>query len=170
MRSLFDDVSRVVGSPVSRREMVRLVGGTLGAAMFASLGLRAAALDEHPAEKPPNCGPHQTVCGKLCCENGRVCVDGICCPPGQINCNGKCCGGTCTNGKCCGKNTYYCGGVCCPNGVPCCNGKCCGSTSSVCLNGKCCLSGIVCNGVCCHPNDVCCDGRCVDKKVSKVKC
>lgn len=171
MNSLFDDVSRVIGSPVSRRKMLSLVGSAVGGAMFASLGLRATAFGAQTPENTAKCGPHQKACGKNCCDPDRVCVEGICCPPGQTNCNGKCCGGTCTDGVCCGKESHYCGGACCPDGIVCCNGKCCGSKSSVCFNGKCCLSGIICNGVCCQPNEICCDGkRCVDKHISPDRC
>lgn len=169
MNNLFDDVSRVIGSPVSRRKVLGMVGGAVGGAVLASLGLRAAAFGQETSENKPKCGPHQTPCGKICCDSVRVCVDGICCPPGHINCAGKCCGGTCTNGKCCGKDSHYCGGVCCPNGQICCNGKCCGSTAAVCHNGKCCISGNVCNGVCCQPNEICCKGKCVDKRMSPAK-
>jgi hypothetical protein len=172
MSSLFDDVSRVIGSSVSRRKMLGMVGGAVGGAVFASLGLRAAAFGAQSPQTAKKCPPDKTACGTNCCDPHQVCVDGeICCPPGHISCNGKCCGGTCTNGLCCGKNYTYCGGVCCPDGIVCCNGKCCGSTNAVCFNGKCCGSGIICNGVCCDPNEICCDGkRCVDKHESPIKC
>ena len=169
MSLLFDDVSRVIGSSVSRRKMLGMVGGAVGGAILASLGLKATAFgDESPAKK---CGPGLTPCGTNCCKSTQICADGICCAPSQINCNGKCCNGTCTNGVCCGKNLTYCGGVCCAAGIICCNGKCCNNPTAVCFNGKCCGSGIVCNGVCCNPNQVCCDGKkCVDKHESPIKC
>jgi hypothetical protein len=167
MNSIFDDVSRAIASPVSRRKVFGMVGGTLGGAVMASFGLRAAVFgQETPNNKTQKCGPHQFQCGNICCDSVRVCVDGICCPPGHIKCAGKCCGGTCTNGKCCGKNSYYCGGTCCPNENVCCNGKCCTSPKAVCLHNKCCISGIVCNGVCCMSNQFCCKGKCVDKRLS----
>jgi hypothetical protein len=168
MSFLFDDVSRVIGSPVSRRKMIGMVGGAVGGALLTSLGLRAAAGAQTPTTK---CPPGKTVCGAYCCSSDQVCLNGLCCPPDHVNCNGKCCGGTCNNGVCCGKNLTYCGGACCSEGIICCNGKCCGSTTAVCYNGKCCGSGIICNGVCCDPNQVCCDGKkCVDKHESPIKC
>jgi len=166
MSFLFDDVSRAIGSPVSRRKMLGMVGGTLGGAILASLGLRGAAFGQKTS-----CPKGETACGTTCCKSTQVCVDGICCPHGNVNCNGKCCSGTCTEGVCCGKNTTYCAGVCCAAGIVCCNGKCCGSTTAVCHNGQCCGSGIICNGVCCNPNEICCDGKCKDKKESPInKC
>jgi hypothetical protein len=171
MNSLFDDVSRAIGSPVSRRKMLGMVGGAVGGSILTSLGFRGAALAAQSSAAVTHCGPNHTVCGTNCCNSAEVCVNGICCPPGYINCNGKCCGGTCTNGICCGKNYTYCGGVCCPDGIVCCDGKCCGSTTATCYNGNCCGSGIICAGVCCDPNEICCDGkRCVDKHEYPIKC
>src|SRR5271157_3843161 len=101
MSFLFDDVSRAIGSPVSRRKMLGMVSGAVGGAILTSLGLRAAAFGAQ-TPKTTKCGPNHTVCGTNCCNSAEVCVNGICCPPGYINCNGKCCGGTCNNGICCG--------------------------------------------------------------------
>jgi hypothetical protein len=167
MSFLFDDLSRAIGSPVSRRKMIGMVSGAVGGAILTSLGLRAASF----AQPSTKCPPGKTVCGQYCCSSTQVCLNGLCCPTGYLNCNGKCCGGTCNNGVCCGKNLTYCGGACCSEGIICCNGKCCGSTTAVCYNGKCCGSGIICNGICCDPNQVCCDGKkCVDKHESPIKC
>src|SRR5271165_4018590 len=101
MSKLFDDVSRIIGSPVSRRKMLGLVGGAVGGAVLASLGLGEAYGDDH--DNKPKCGKHQIVCGRTCCDPGQTCCDGKCCGSKQVCCNGKCCspGQTCCNGKCC---------------------------------------------------------------------
>ena len=112
MSFLFDDVSRAVGSSVSRRKMLGMVGGALGGAMLASLGLRASAFGAEPPDSP-RCKAGYTPCGNSCCPPSKVCVNGICCPPGYTNCKGKCCGGTCYGSLCCGKDATLCGGKCC---------------------------------------------------------
>jgi hypothetical protein len=165
MSLLIDDVSRIIGSPVSRRKMLGMVGGTVGGALLASLGLRAAAFGAPP------CKAGDTACGTKCCTPSQVCMDGLCCAQGQTNCGGKCCSGTCTNGVCCKNSTFYCGGKCCASGLTCCNNVCCSYPGATCYNGKCCDSGIICNGVCCTTNQVCCDNKkCVDKHESPIKC
>jgi len=169
MSSLFDDVSRVIGSSVSRRKMLGMVGSAVGGAVLASLGLRGAAFGAESPDSPP-CKAGYTPCGSICCPPSKVCVNGICCPPGYTNCNGKCCGGTCYGSLCCGKNATLCGGKCCEPGLICCNGVCCSVPGSVCFNNKCCASGIVCNGVCCNTNSICCKGKCVDKHESPKNC
>ncbi len=121
MSAIFDDVSRIIASPVSRRKALALVGKATGGAVLAALGLGAAswaspspAYDdkghEHDDDKP-KCGRNQTVCGKTCCNSGQTC------------CDGKCCSGPCCNGKCCEKNQVCCDGKCLGQGVSK-NGKC----------------------------------------------
>jgi len=149
MSAIFDDVSRIIASPISRRKALALVGKATGGAVLAALGLGAAswaspspAYDdkghEHDDDKP-KCGPNQTVCGKTCCNSGQTCCDGKCCGSGQSCCSGKCCdpGQTCCNGKCCSG--------------PCCNGKCC-EKNQVCCDGKCLGQGVSKNGKC-RPDD-----------------
>jgi hypothetical protein len=164
MSFLFDDVSRVIGSSVSRRKMLGMVGGAVGGAMLASLGLRSTAFATVHCEKG------DTVCGKNCCPPSKVCMNGICCPPSDTNCGGSCCPGTCYGSLCCGKGATLCGGKCCAPGLVCCNGKCCSYPGAICFNGKCCDSAIVCNGVCCTTNQICCKGKCVDKHESPIRC
>jgi hypothetical protein len=92
MSNLFDDVARIVASPVSRRQAFRLVSGAVGGAVLASLGLGRAT--RALAKKVPatSCPPAQ-VCGTACCSASQFCA-------------------TCTNGgtKCCAKGT-----ICCTN-------------------------------------------------------
>jgi hypothetical protein len=137
---LFDDVSRMIASPVPRRQMLGMLGSALGGAMLASLGLRSAAFGQNPGV--PKCSS------------------------GQILCNGKCCSGTCQDGRCCEKNTTHCGFECCGGGLICCNGHCCTCRTAVCFDGFCCESGIVCAGKCCDLNQMCCKGKCVNKTMS----
>jgi hypothetical protein len=105
MNSLFDDVSRIVASPVSRRRALTLVGQATGGAVLAVLGLRATSWGFAP------CGAGQIVCA------------GKCCSPGETCCNNKCCAGPCCGGKCCEKHQVCCDGKCLGQGVSK-NGKC----------------------------------------------
>jgi len=100
MSTLFDDVSRIIASPVSRRKMLGLIGGAVGGAVLASFGLQAAALDEN--NNMPKCGTHQTLCGKTCCDPGHACCDGKCCGSKCVCCNGRCCDSddVCCDGRC----------------------------------------------------------------------
>ena len=154
MSNLIDDVSKIVASPVSRRNAVKLISRAAGGAVLAALSLRAvswglapSAFDEEGHDKDPDpkvkCGPSQTVCGKTCCNSNQTCCDGKCCTAGQ----------TCCDGKCCGSGQTCCSGKCCEPGQTCCNGKCC--------------AGPCCGGKCCEKHQVCCDGKCLGQGVSK---
>jgi len=99
MSSLFDNVSRIVASPVSRRQTFRLVGEALGGAALAALGLGSAS-----RLLAANCGKQTCTGSQTCCNNA------ICCNNTQV-----CCGLVGT--KCCNPGT-----ICCPKGgkVQCC--------------------------------------------------
>ena len=79
MSSLFDDVSRIVASPVSRRKMLGLVGGAVGGAVLASLGLSKTvdAFGDSGGGKS-KCPKGQTACGSACCTSSQVCSNGKC--------------------------------------------------------------------------------------------
>ncbi len=150
MSSLFDDISRVIASPVSRREAVRLIGGAAGGALLTALGFSKAAAWQGDSSEW-HCEKGLTVCGKSCCKSNQVCCKGQCCNPGQ----------ECKDGRCCNHGEVNCNGVCCAG--CCCAGKCCASPKAVCLNSVCCDSGVVCAGKCCAEKEFCVDGKC--KKV-----
>jgi hypothetical protein len=135
MSLLFDDISRAIASPVSRRKMLGTVGGMLGGALLAAFGLQSAAMGQK-AEKT-------CATGKYLC-NGNCCVEGTpCCGP-----------------HCCTSTSAVClNGACCESGIVC-GSTCCESTKAVCLNGACCGSGIVCAGKCCGTEEICVNGKC----------
>ena len=94
MKSFFDDISRIVASPIPRRRAMRLVAGGLAGAALAALGF------ERPAYAA--CASGTFACGTKCCN----CVTEQCC--GGTGCCAKgvdCCGTTCD--KCC-KSTEFC--------------------------------------------------------------
>ena len=102
MDKLFDDISRILASPVPRRKALRLFAGGVASALVAALGpMRGDALD--------NCGSGQTPCGTTPSGSQR------CCTPSQFCCN---------NAACCSRNVVCCGSKCCSPGDACVNNKC----------------------------------------------
>jgi hypothetical protein len=170
---LFDQVSRLLATPMPRRRVLRLLGSTLATATFA--GLRPGA-----ARAECFCGG-----GLKCCGNGGdQCCDPSwpCCPkagtPGFAACcapDEQCCGGCapsswtccppaagypfpCEPGEqCCGTDTL--GPLCCAPGSFCCPGggncapdgwHCCPTPGWSCPPGE----------RCCGPPDECCPFEC----------
>jgi hypothetical protein len=121
MSMLFDDVSRIIASRISRREALALVSRTAGGAVLAALGLGKTAWGLAP---PPYDDKHDRDDDKDKCKHGQVKCGGKCCAPRQTCCNGKCCSGPCCNGK-----------KCCESDEVCCNGRCVDKRAS--KNGKC---------------------------------
>jgi len=60
MKSFFDDISRIVASPIPRRRAMRLVAGGLAGAALAALGF------ERPAYAA--CASGTFACGTKCCN------------------------------------------------------------------------------------------------------
>jgi len=177
MNALLDDISRITASSISRREAFKLVGGAVGGALLAYLGVGRAsrglgAQDPNrcPHNRPVpcngNCYPSgYSCCGRTVCNTGQTCINGRCCPSAQV-CNGTCCPSDqrCISGNCC-PSARICSGTCCTSGQTCIDGKCCPSAQS--CNGvfgifgrTCCPSGqTCCNGRQCCPSGQCCDNR-----------
>ena len=111
MSLLFDDVSRVIASPVSRRKMLGMVGTAFGGAMLAALGLQPTALGQ---ATPENCPHGTTPCHGKCCEKGLICCAGKCCTSKKAKCmTSFCCeSGIVCAGKCCTENEFCHDGKC----------------------------------------------------------
>ncbi len=114
MNNLLDDVSPIVASPIPRRQAFKLLGGALGGAVLAALGLGSAT-----RLFADNCTP----LGATCCPSSGNCQK--CCSTGSQTC----CSGSAGNG-CCDKNQ-----ACCGNGTKCCQ------SNQVCCNQMCCTAG-----------------------------
>ena len=114
---LFDDLARILASPLPRRQALKLFSGALAAGVLGAVGVRRAAaqdalcppahvcgtncclLTEHcckPATRKPYCIKNtQICCGNTACGPHEVCCKTVCCAPGQ----------TCVNGRCSSSNT-----------------------------------------------------------------
>jgi len=146
MGALIDDISRLIASHVSRRQAFKMLTGSVGGAVLASLGFGRAARVLGAQISP-------------CPEHGVFCM-GRCFPPGR-----KCCGdrmmcdadqACCSNTHCCDKSTNCCGNSCCHNTRICCNGVCCNVRTPCCGNQCCPAPRSCCNGACCRPFSECC--------------
>ena len=135
----FDDLTRAFASGISRRQMLKLLGGgMLTLAGFGPTGSSSAAARDlytydrqgvrSPANQPSTCPENRSTCGDYCCLPGQECYDGVC---SDIL-----------------SDTYNCGGPGnkCPDGQYCVDGTC-----SLCLKGH----HVMCNGACCPENGTC---------------
>jgi hypothetical protein len=167
MSELFDDISRIVGSKIPRRQALRLIVRGLTGTTLAALNIRRSAGAVHESDAgiewigPTSYSPFQNLCsptaglgtvrerctpGKTVCEPGSP-VEARCCPSGQACCQ---LGG---NKFCCPANSLCVSGRCCPSGN---NGEICGASNIAC----CCPTNTVCcndnQGLCCQKKEQCC--------------
>ncbi len=162
MSALLDDIARITASSISRREAFRLVGGAVGGALLASLGLGRASrgwgapaggAQGNPEVACPQktcndhgtycCASYQTCCHGHCCTTEQTCTNNVCCPSGQTGCGGRCCASSrCCNGTtCCPSNQRCSNNVCCPTGLTGCGTTRCCLPGQVCCGSKCCSHG-----------------------------
>src|SRR5260221_7452254 len=121
----FDELTKSLATPTSRRQAVKTLAASAFGSMLAFSGLdRVFAMTGrcrpgltlchgkcvNTKTDPKNCG----VCGTMCVSG--VCFNGLCCPPGTINCNNSCCDGTCLNGTTCFPTGQAFGTTCVPSG------------------------------------------------------
>ena len=167
MNTLFDDIARIIASPVSRRQAVRLVSGAIGGAVLTSLGLArpfqagaAAAVTCPTGSSPCTNGTKSACCvndAQKCCKAGpdhsHPCVGAVC-PSGLAKdaaIAGGVGGGTAAtvaalaSSKGCPSGQSKCGSTCCPNSQTCCGGKNCCTPGTICCPGGgqalCCAAG-----------------------------
>ncbi|MBX3069219.1 MAG: hypothetical protein KF883_01825 [Thermomicrobiales bacterium] len=174
----FDDLTRVFASGVSRRSLVKWIGGVLGggAAVAVHQKTQAAGLGEDCTTNA-DCDPY-LLClsdgdGTSSCRNN--CQTGVdCSSSGDPSCCTRCCGGCDETGSCsaaCSVDGHLCqpgGGH--PYWFDCCSGTCddtahvclsCLATSHDCTSDAQCCSGTCESGGCCHIlGDTCPGGGC----------
>jgi hypothetical protein len=183
MSERFDDLSRAMAEPQSRRGVLKVFGGAALAAAAATM------LKPFRGDAVVQCSPGLAACGDGCCPAGQACLNasnGTCgCPSGTTACGANCCSGTSSDAStcCCPSGTTPCGIRCCASGVACidkANGVCgCPSGHTSCgsvANRTCCPAGVACGSAKCQPvgtftgtnrvaksccgcNGTCCPGR-----------
>ena len=83
----FDDLTRALASGVSRRQTLKLLGGSLAGGLMVFLGIGEAGADPPGCKREgKNCTRHDqccsgTCCNTVCCAAGQVCQDGQCVAP-----------------------------------------------------------------------------------------
>src|SRR4051794_18568832 len=94
--TLFDDVARVLASPMPRRQaLATIMRGLAGAAVISLFGPEEARADPTP-DANGNCpGNHSNCNGVVCCNNNtqECCPNGTgatCCRPPQMCVDGRC--------------------------------------------------------------------------------
>jgi hypothetical protein len=189
MSNRFDEASRILASPMPRRQAMQRITGLVFGAAFAGLWTRQAkAVDCNPA-----CKPGQTCCagsgrafcinaGTTCCGNTSCAASETCCTnsSGGKFCSvsaGSCCGNTscapaqscCTNsggGKFCSVSAgHCCGNTSCAPSQTCCSTnptKFCVAPAQTCCGTTSCGPTQKCcgNSVCCGQSQSCVSGRC----------
>lgn len=150
MAELFDDITRIVGSNISRRHALRLISsafigaamGTRGAGRKVGITCCNGAGGICASINPLTCNHVRTKADCLAAhatwaDNKRCCPeDGgyIMCPSDTVCCGNACC--------VCPPKTIVCGDVCCVQ-ERCLTTGCCPDDSVVCA-GKCCEAGKWC--------------------------
>jgi len=123
----FDDIARIVASPIPRREAIKRLGGIMGGGILAALGFGAGSMLE--AQNAGAC----PIALQFYCSNTSGAH--TCC---KLHVQ-QCCADT--GAYCCSTTQKCCGGICCENNQSCCkssgSSKCC-APREICCNGKCC--------------------------------
>jgi hypothetical protein len=81
MAQSFDNLCRILASPMSRSKAIKLIAGGLAAAVLAPLGLaqNAPSGSSCAGVRGGKCPRGQTCCaGVACCGAGSQCIDGTC--------------------------------------------------------------------------------------------
>jgi hypothetical protein len=154
MASHFDHISRLLASPIRRRDVFKLSIGLAGAGLLSLVAPRTVraggVLPAFPMGgmiPSVGCVPFNPASGGFGCPNiGGMCTNGQCPGVGQLPCN------FC---NCCPPSTVCCGPMCCGTQPECCFAQAGGKT----MYG-CCAAGLVCcndhNGNCCPTKWSCC--------------
>lgn len=110
-----------------------------------------------------NCCPEEVqVCGGVCCNNNRVCLQNQCVAAGSTPCGAAVCspGQQCSNNVCCDPSRVVCGGRCCEQGQQCLLGQCAAAGATACGANICSASQQCVQGICCGLGETNCGGRC----------
>ena len=157
MSAGFDEICRVIASPVSRRTAIRTVVGIAAGGLFAFSPRRVLAAGPcQQFDKAEGC-PGLNVCGEDPRRDGGI----LCCPAGTTCCYNferdrcECCAAA---EVCCKDENGRNSGTCCHNADGCCANDaglvqaCCGEEQVCCLNARL----FTHSGICCHHQNGCC--------------
>jgi Stigma-specific protein, Stig1 len=186
MSGRFEDLSRAMAEPTSRRNALKMLGAATAGAVGMTL-LKPFRGEANPVvcTGPTTvgaspCGAGTTPCGPCCCKGGIACHNastGTCgCPAGTTTCGFACCDAgvacasaatsTCNGAaSACLGGRALCGNACCAVGQTCCGGACVACASgSGCCGGACAPLNTTSNcGTCgnaCVSGSGCCGGAC----------
>ena len=173
----FDDLTRALGTGLSRRRAMKSLAGALLGGMLAGRA-RSAGADEigpvQPVGRPLLC-PAGKHCGDVCCSATETCV-GLNQPkglPGDSSDPNDLLECICQSnyvrdrtGACVCPAAKTCGANCCDDGEACCDGRCVDLMHSKTDCGACghlCEGDTVCrDGACgCPPDTLDCGGLCI---------
>jgi len=172
MSELFDDLTRVVAAPVSRRQALKLIAGTVGAVILS----RFVGAPRPAKAQGDYCDwiIYTHPCADICCRDDYYCAStgllngadtyGICCydETGTHLCSAGGYGWCCDASEDCGTERFTC---VCGAGYETCGNTCCNTAAgeTCCDPGYslCCASGVECcydasdDGTCCADGTEC---------------
>src|SRR5712692_5729628 len=105
--SRFDEFTKTLARPTSRRQVLKALGATVAGGIFGLRKVDHASASckplGHTCSKPSQCCSGYCSPQKICaCQPPTVICGTLCCPAGQVCCNGNCINTT-TNFNNCGK-------------------------------------------------------------------
>jgi hypothetical protein len=91
MANIFDDISRILATPMRRSTALRLILGALAGAVLTPLGFSQSSREPCAGARGGSCPPGQKCCfGTHCCPHPHICCGDTCCPPPKECVNGIC--------------------------------------------------------------------------------
>jgi len=89
---LFDDIARILASPISRRRALRLIFGGVAAAALGNLEAQRAWAEDELCLIDDNCPKGKVCVNGVCCPSERSCKDkSLCCPEDKVCRNNELC-------------------------------------------------------------------------------
>jgi|SRR6266487_413102 len=93
MADFFDDMCRILATPMPRSQALKLILGGLAGVALTPLGFGQGQSGRKPCagSSRGSCPPGQKCCnGSHCCPHPHACCGNTCCPPPKLCVNGVC--------------------------------------------------------------------------------